>query len=143
MAGASRVAQFVHELASRVARRLLEKVRPWIEPAQSYEKNQLGLSQLFLNNLRLTWTASLLADAVVLLRARAIENQVYVIAPNQTGTSPQGFPDYGNSMIVDPWGTVVARASDGEAVITAEIDAERLARVRREMPCFRHARLLS
>src|SRR6185436_19383059 len=59
-----------------------------------------------------------------LLRARAIENQVYVIAPNQTGTSPQGFPDYGNSMIVDPWGTVVARASDGEAVITAEIDGE-------------------
>ena len=59
-------------LASRVARRLLEKVRPWIEPAQSYEKNQLGLSQLFLNNLRLTWTASLLADAVVLLRARAL-----------------------------------------------------------------------
>ncbi len=78
-----------------------------------------------------------------LLRARAIENQVYVIAPNQTGTSPHGFPDYGHSMIVDPWGTVVARAGDGEAVITAEIDAEHLARVRREMPCLGHARLLS
>jgi deaminated glutathione amidase len=77
-----------------------------------------------------------------LLRARAIENQVYVIAPNQTGTSPHGFPDHGHSMIVDPWGTVVAHTEEGEAVITAEIDAELLARVRLEMPCLGHARLL-
>jgi predicted amidohydrolase len=77
-----------------------------------------------------------------LLRARAIENQVYVIAPNQTGTSPHGFPDYGHSMLVDPWGTVVARAEEGEAVITAEIDGDFLARVRHEMPCLAHARLL-
>jgi predicted amidohydrolase len=77
-----------------------------------------------------------------LLRARAIENQVYVIAPNQTGTSPHGFADYGNSMIVDPWGTIVARAADGEEVILAEIDGDRLTRVRREMPCLGHARLL-
>jgi predicted amidohydrolase len=77
-----------------------------------------------------------------LLRARAIENQVYVIAPNQTGTSPHGFPDYGHSMIVDPWGTVVARAGDGEAIVTAPIDAELLARIRREMPCLAHTRLL-
>jgi hypothetical protein len=59
-------------LASRVARVLLEQVRPWIEPAQSYEKNQLGLSRMFLNSLRLTWSACLLADAVVLLRAQAL-----------------------------------------------------------------------
>lgn len=59
-------------LASRVARILLEKVRPWIEPAQSYEKNQLGLSRLFLNSLQFTWTACLLADTVVLLRAQAL-----------------------------------------------------------------------
>ncbi len=77
-----------------------------------------------------------------LLRARAIENQVYVIAPDQTGTSPHGFRDYGNSLIVDPWGTVIARAGDGEQVVTAEIDLERIARVRREMPCLQHARLL-
>jgi deaminated glutathione amidase len=77
-----------------------------------------------------------------LLRARAIENQVYVIAPDQTGTSPHGFRDYGNSLIVDPWGTVIARAGDGEQVVTAEIDLERVARVRREMPCLQHARLL-
>ena len=79
-----------------------------------------------------------------LLRARAIENQVYVIAPNQSGKSPHGFPDYGHSMIVDPWGTVVAHAAgEGEAVVTAEIDAALLARVRREMPCLGHARLPS
>ena len=59
-------------LASRVARRLLEQTRPWIEPAQAYEKNQLGLSAFFLNSLRLTWTMGLLADHVVLLRAHAL-----------------------------------------------------------------------
>lgn len=58
-------------LASPVARILLEKVRPWIEPAQSYEKNQLGLKRMFLNSLRLTWINCLLADTVVLLRAHA------------------------------------------------------------------------
>jgi predicted amidohydrolase len=76
-----------------------------------------------------------------LLRARAIENQAYVIAPNQTGASPHGFPDYGSSMIVDPWGVVSARAADGEGVIVAEIDTERVAELRREMPCQSHARL--
>lgn len=74
-----------------------------------------------------------------LLRARAIENQAYVIAPNQAGKSPHGFLDYGNSLIVDPWGTVVARAGDGEQVVLAELDPERVARVRREMPCQLHA----
>jgi len=51
--------------------RLLQQVRPWIEPAQSYEQNPLGLSRGFLNSLRLTWTMSVLADAAVLLRAGA------------------------------------------------------------------------
>lgn len=55
-----------------VSQRLLQQVRPWIEPAQSYEKNQLGLSQVFLNSLRLTWTMCLVADAAVLLRAHAL-----------------------------------------------------------------------
>ena len=79
-----------------------------------------------------------------LLRARAIENQVYVIAPNQSGTSPHGFTDYGNSMIVDPWGTVVARAGDGEAVITAEIDARSAWRAcGARCRASQHARLLA
>jgi deaminated glutathione amidase len=76
-----------------------------------------------------------------LVRARAIENQCYVIAPDQYGTSPNGYRDYGSSMIVDPWGTVIARASDGEGVITAEIDLDYLKRVRAELPSLKHARL--
>jgi predicted amidohydrolase len=76
-----------------------------------------------------------------LLRARAIENQAYVIAPNQAGKSPHGFADYGDSMVVDPWGTVLARAAPGEQVVVAEIDPERTARIRREMPCQLHAAL--
>jgi predicted amidohydrolase len=77
----------------------------------------------------------------VLLRARAIENQCWVLAANQHGPTGQGHSDYGHSMIVDPWGAVVARASDGERVIVAEVDLGYLARVRREMPCLEHARL--
>lgn len=74
----------------------------------------------------------------VLLRARAIENQVYIIAPNQIGRSPSGVNDYGHSLIVDPWGTVIARATNAETVIVAEIDLDYLARVRRELPCLSH-----
>ena len=74
----------------------------------------------------------------VLLRARAIENQVYIIAPNQIGCSPSGVNDYGHSLIVDPWGTVIARATNAETVIVAEIDLDYLARVRRELPCLSH-----
>jgi hypothetical protein len=59
-------------LASAVAKTLLEKVRPWIEPAQAYEKNQLGPNQMFRNSLQFTWAACLLADAAVLLRAHAM-----------------------------------------------------------------------
>jgi hypothetical protein len=55
-----------------VARRLLKQVRSWIEPTQAFEKNVLGVSQVFFNSLRLTWTMSLLADAVALLRAQAL-----------------------------------------------------------------------
>jgi predicted amidohydrolase len=79
----------------------------------------------------------------VLLRARAIENQCYVLAPNQVGPTADGHADYGHSSIVDPWGTVVARASDGEGVILAEIDLGYLARVRGELPCLEHVRLLA
>jgi hypothetical protein len=59
-------------LASRLAQQVLQQVRPWIEPAQSFEKNQPGLGDVFFNSLRFTWTMALLADAAVLLRARAL-----------------------------------------------------------------------
>ena len=76
-----------------------------------------------------------------LLRARAIENQVYVVAPAQFGPNVHGFSDYGNSMIVDPWGRVLARAADQEGVVVAPIDLEYQERVRRELPALTHARL--
>src|SRR6185503_9588938 len=66
----------------------------------------------------------------VLCRARAIENQCYLIAADQTGQSPHGFADYGDSLIADPWGRVLARAPDGDAVVLAEIDLSHLARIR-------------
>jgi predicted amidohydrolase len=77
----------------------------------------------------------------VLIRARAIENQCYVIAPAQFGPNVHGFSDYGNSMIVDPWGRVLARAADMEGVVLAPVDLEYLERVRRELPSLAHTRL--
>jgi deaminated glutathione amidase len=76
-----------------------------------------------------------------LIRARAIENQVYLIAPAQFGPNVHGFSDYGNSMIVDPWGRVLARAADQEGVVVAPIDLDYEDRVRREIPALKHARL--
>ena len=76
-----------------------------------------------------------------LLRARAIENQAYVVAPAQFGPNIYGYSDYGNSMIVDPWGRVIARAADQEGVVVAPIDLEYQERVRRELPALKHARL--
>jgi deaminated glutathione amidase len=77
----------------------------------------------------------------VLCRARAIENQCYLIAADQTGMSPHGHADWGDSLIVDPWGRVLARAGDGEGIVSAEIDLDYLARVRRELPALTHVRL--
>lgn len=76
-----------------------------------------------------------------LLRARAIENQTYIIAPNQIGKNAHGYADYGNSMIIDPWGKVIARAPDKECFITAEIDRDYVEKVRKELPCLAHRRL--
>lgn len=76
-----------------------------------------------------------------LLRARAIENQCFVIAPNQHGPSPNGYRDYGNSMVVDPWGTVIARAADGDRTILADLDRKVLERARKNLPSLRHRRL--
>lgn len=76
-----------------------------------------------------------------LLRARAIENQAYVIAPDQFGKNPKSFEAHGHSMIIDPWGKVIAELPDGPGVITAEIDLDYLARVRAELPALDHRRL--
>ena len=78
-----------------------------------------------------------------LLRARAIENQVYIIAPAQYGQHNPRRASYGRAMIIDPWGTVMAKASDREGVVMAELDFEYLARVRAMMPCQQHIKLIS
>lgn len=78
----------------------------------------------------------------VLLRARAIENQSYVLAPAQFGAHPGGRHTWGHSMIVDPWGEIVAQLqSDAEGVVAAEIDPERLEEVQRRLPALRHRRI--
>lgn len=77
-----------------------------------------------------------------LLRARAIENQAYVIAPAQFGRHSERRASYGRSLIIDPWGLVLAQAPDGEGVITADIDLDHLRTLRRNMPCLEHMRLL-
>jgi deaminated glutathione amidase len=69
----------------------------------------------------------------VLLRARAIENGAFVIAPAQCGIGG-GVPTHGRSMIVDPWGTVIAQAPDGPGVTTADLQMERVGQVRRQLP---------
>jgi predicted amidohydrolase len=75
----------------------------------------------------------------VLLRARAIENGAFVLAPSQIG-GPPGMPAYGRSMIVDPWGTVVAQAPDSEAIVEATLDLDRVAAVRRAIPALANRR---
>lgn len=70
----------------------------------------------------------------VLIRARAIENQVFMIAPNQYGPDSSGKWAYGRSMIVDPWGTVLATAADGDGVIATTLDRAQLRGVRRQVP---------
>ncbi|GII25568.1 hydrolase [Planosporangium mesophilum] len=79
----------------------------------------------------------------VLLRARAIENQCYVVAAGQIGDHDPGRTCYGRSMIVDPWGTVLAQAPDVVGVTVADLDLDRLATVRAELPSLANRRLTS
>ena len=76
----------------------------------------------------------------LLLRARAVENQCYVIAPAQGGTHENGRRTWGHSMIVDPWGIVIAERDEGEGVVIAEMDAQRIATVRTQLPALKHRR---
>lgn len=77
----------------------------------------------------------------VLLRARAVENLAYVVAPAQVGTHSRGRASHGHAMIVDPWGTVLAQVADGEGLAIAELDFDRQDRLRRELPALSHRRL--
>jgi len=70
----------------------------------------------------------------VLLRARAIESQAFVLAPNQVGEAPPHFDSFGHSAIVDPWGTVLASAPTGECFVAADLDLGEQDRVRESLP---------
>ena len=76
----------------------------------------------------------------VLLRARAIENQAYVLAAAQCGPHPPAHSCYGNSMIVDPWGTVLARGGYREGVVVADVDLASAERIRKSLPALAHRR---
>lgn len=74
----------------------------------------------------------------ILLRARAIENQCYVLAIAQGGRHENGRETHGNSMLIDPWGEVVARRDKGEGLVLGEVDPARIAEVRASLPALRH-----
>jgi deaminated glutathione amidase len=76
----------------------------------------------------------------VLLRARAIENQAFVLAPNQVGTAPPHFDSFGHSAIVDPWGVVLATAPDEECFVAADLDLAAQDRVRESLPSLANRR---
>ncbi|MBL8478262.1 MAG: carbon-nitrogen hydrolase family protein [Sterolibacteriaceae bacterium] len=74
----------------------------------------------------------------MLLRARAVENQCYVLAAAQGGLHPTGRMTHGNSMVVDPWGEVVARMDKGEGIVVADFDPQRISDTRASLPALKH-----
>lgn len=74
----------------------------------------------------------------ILVRSRAIENQVFMIAPAQHGHHPDGRRTYGHSMIVDPWGNILAEIPEGDGIAAAQLDLKFLAEIRQAMPCREH-----
>ncbi|HJU23593.1 MAG TPA: carbon-nitrogen hydrolase family protein [Casimicrobiaceae bacterium] len=76
-----------------------------------------------------------------LLRARAIENQCYVLASAQTGEHPGGRRTFGHSMLIDPWGVIVASRDEGEGVVVGDVDPARIAGVRAKLPALSHRAL--
>ena len=77
----------------------------------------------------------------LLLRARAVENQCYVLAPAQGGLHENGRRTWGHSLLADPWGAVLACQDEGEAVVAGDLDRERLCAVRQQLPALAHRRL--
>ena len=82
-----------------------------------------------------------LAHWELLLRARAVENQCYVIAAAQGGLHENGRRTFGHSMVVDPWGEVLAVLPEGEGVVLADVDPARIASVRSQLPALEHRRV--
>jgi predicted amidohydrolase len=79
----------------------------------------------------------------VLLRARAIETGCYVLAPCQCGTHGGGRPTYGHSLIVDPWGRILADGGDEPGIVTATLDLAEVAKARAMIPALQHDRAIA
>jgi predicted amidohydrolase len=79
----------------------------------------------------------------VLVRARAIENQAFVIAAGTCGAAGPTRDFFGHSMIVDPWGVVLGERAEGEGVVVADLDMDALAAVRERLPSLRNRRMVS
>ena len=77
----------------------------------------------------------------ILLRARAIENQCYLLAVGQGGTHENGRMTHGNSMIIDPWGDILDRKAKGPGVVIADLDHQRIAEIRESLPALAHRKL--
>ncbi|HEX2198195.1 MAG TPA: carbon-nitrogen hydrolase family protein [Burkholderiales bacterium] len=77
----------------------------------------------------------------ILLRARAVENQAYVIAPAQGGLHASGRRTYGHTLAIDPWGEVLAERPEGEGIVLAELDTDRIREVRRSLPALSNRRM--
>jgi nitrilase len=98
---------------------------------------RLGAPDLILVPSAFTYTTGA-SHWEILLRARAIENQCYVLAPAQGGIHENGRRTWGHSMLIDPWGEIVAVLAEGEGVVAGDIDPARIAEVRENLPALRH-----
>ena len=98
-----------------------------------------GLGELSLILVPSAFTATTgAAHWHLLLRARAVENQCYVLAAAQGGAHPNGRRTYGHSVLIDPWGKIVAEQDEGPGIVVGDVDAGRLAEVRAELPALMH-----
>jgi deaminated glutathione amidase len=97
-----------------------------------------GATVLFVPSAFTAYTGR--AHWTTLLRARAIENLSYVVAPAQWGLHHRGRRSYGHTSVIDPWGKIVAERASGTGVVMARIDLARVARLRRELPALTHVR---
>ena len=96
----------------------------------------MGEVNLIILPAAFTWTTGS-AHWEVLLRARAIENQCYVLAPAHGGTHPGGRRTWGHTLVADPWGDVLACRPEGPGVVWGDIDPRRIAEVRESLPALR------
>ena len=100
----------------------------------------MGLCDLIVVPAAFTYTTGQ-AHWEILLRARAIENQCYVLAAAQGGKHVTGRRTWGHSMLIDPWGEILIQKPEGEGVVLGDLDLAQMASVRASLPALQHRRL--